>query len=84
MSKKDDIWHAFTTFNVSDIEYSLTKHGKLLKRFGYDDLYRAWLKAKKENKTVVKPTYVRPDGAGASLPPISLYDSWESVRSNRA
>jgi hypothetical protein len=38
MRKKDDIWHAFTRFEAVDVEYTLNKHGALLKRFGYDGL----------------------------------------------
>jgi hypothetical protein len=77
MSKKDDVFHSFSNYNSGDIEYTLAKHGGLLKRFGYDGLYRSWLKAKTQNKTRVHPVFVRPDGAGASLPPLALYDRWD-------
>lgn len=79
MRKKDDIWHAFTRFHAADVEYTLQRHGALLKRFGYDGLYRGWLEALQRNRTSAEP---RDDGGvSASLPPLELFEPWDAPSS---
>eukprot|EP00048_Salpingoeca_helianthica_P001092 m.46514 g.46514 ORF g.46514 m.46514 type:complete len:358 (-) comp11140_c0_seq2:30-1103(-) len=42
---RDDVFNSFKKYAPEDIQWVLTQHRELLARFGYDQLYEAWLAA---------------------------------------